>query len=198
MKNVILLGGSGYIGTHLAEQWLLADPQVRITSLSRNGRPRKLLASLTDTKRIEWVAADIFNVDAYLQQLPERADAIVDLVGTATATSNEEFERLNVAPVNVMIELMNRLSIPKGCYISGRMGMPGKSKPFLESKQKGEAVAKASGKQIGIVKPSLVYGDRPDAVIMVPFVKAMGLLNKELNPVRVERLAQEIMQICTK
>ncbi|MBY9080669.1 NAD(P)-dependent oxidoreductase [Paenibacillus sp. HN-1] len=197
MKTVILLGGSGYIGTHLAKQWLSVDSNVRIISLSRSGRPHKSMTSPADERRVEWIAADLFNVDSYISKLPEHADAIVDLVGTATAKSDEEFVRLNVGPVNIMVELMNRMHIQAGCYISGRMGMPFKNKPFIATKQEGEAIAKASGKDIGIIKPSLVYGDRPDAVLMVPFVKAMGLFNRELKPVRVEQLSNEIIQICS-
>lgn len=196
MKNVILMGGSGYIGTHLMEEWLRIDSKVQIISLSRNGKPDKLLPSLVNHNRVKWMAVDIFNMDSYLSKLPQEAYAIVDLVGTATANSKEEFEKLNVEPVKIMVELMNKLNIPKGCYISGRIGMPFKNKPFLESKQKGENYAQSSGKKIGIVKPSLVYGDRPDAVVMVPFIKAMGLFNKDLKPIKVNQLADQIIQIC--
>lgn len=196
MKHVILLGGSGYIGTHLMEEWLRKDSKVQFISLSRNGKPEKLLPSLANHNRIKWMAVDIFDIDSYITKLPQQVDAIVDLVGTATANSKEEFEKLNTEPVNIMVELMNRLNIHKGCYISGRMGMPFKSKPFLESKQKGENIALASGKNIGIVKPSLVYGDRPDAVVMVPFVQAIGLFNKDLKPIKVNQLAHQIIQIC--
>lgn len=196
MKNIILLGGSGYIGTHLAEQWLQQEPDMQIFSISRHGRPEKLVASLEDEKRVKWIAADLFNVDSYFVQLPKQADAIVDLVGTATAKTASEFEKLNVEPVKIMIELMERLAIPKGCYISGLIGMPGTGQLFTASKQKGEAIAKTSGKDIGIVKPSLVYGDRSDGALMVPLVKMMGLFKKELKPIKVQQLSQQIIQIC--
>ncbi|MEK5254718.1 NAD-dependent epimerase/dehydratase family protein [Paenibacillus sp. FSL F4-0125] len=119
MKNVILMGGSGYIGTHLMEEWLRIDSKVQIISLSRNGKPDKLLPSLVNHKRVKWMAVDIFNMNSYLSKLPQEAYAIVDLVGTATANSKEEFEKLNVEPVKIMVKLMNQLNIPKGCYISG-------------------------------------------------------------------------------
>lgn len=196
MKNVILLGGSGYIGTHLMEEWLRKDLKVQFISLSRKGKPEKLLPSLANHNRIKWMSVDIFDIDSYIPMLPQQADAIVDLVGTATASSKEEFEKLNAEPVEIMVELMSRLNISKGCYISGRMGMPFKSKPFLESKQRGENIALTSGKNIGIVKPSLVYGDRPDAVVMVPFVQAVGFFNKDLKPIKVKQLAHQIIQIC--
>jgi nucleoside-diphosphate-sugar epimerase len=196
MKKVILIGGSGYIGTHLMERWLQKESKVEFISISRSGKPEKLSERIAKNEKIQWVSADIFNVDSYIAKLPEKADAIVDLVGTATAKTQEEFEKLNVEPVKVMVELMNRLSIPKGCYISGMMGMPGTGKLFIGSKRKGEAVAKESGKQIGVVRPSLVYGDRPGVGTMVFFVKTMGLLKKDLKPIKVDQLADQIIQIC--
>ncbi|SET55003.1 NAD(P)H-binding [Lacrimispora sphenoides] len=196
MKKVILIGGSGYIGTHLMEQWLQKDSKVEFISISRSGKPEKLPERIVKNAKVKWMSADIFNVDSYIGQLPEKADAIVDLVGTATAKTQEEFEKLNVEPVKVMVELMERLSIPKGCYISGMMGMPGTGKLFIDSKRKGEAVAKASKKEIGIVRPSLVYGDRSGVGAMVFFVKLMGAFKKDLRPIKVEQLADQIIRIC--
>lgn len=198
MKNIILLGGSGYIGTHLSEQWLRLDENIQIISISRNGRPESVLPSLKNEKRIKWLAVDLFDINSYISYLPERVDAIVDLVGTATAKNKTDFEKLNVEPVKIMIELMNRLHISKGCYISGLIGMPGTGKLFIASKQKGEAIIKESEKNIGIIKPSLVYGDRKDAVLMVPLVKTIGFFKKDLKPIKVEQLSKQIIQICMK
>lgn len=196
MKSVILIGGSGYIGTHLMEQWLQKDASVHFISLSRNGKPDKLPGSISKSKHIQWVATDIFNVESYIEKLPDKADAIVDLVGSATVKTQQEFENLNVEPVKVMVDLMNRLSIPKGCYISGMMGMPGTGKLFLASKHKGEAIAKESGKKISIIRPSLVYGDRPGVGATLFFVRIMGFFKKELKPVNINELAQEIIRVC--
>lgn len=196
MNKVILIGGSGYIGTHLMEKWMQADSKVEFICISRNGRPAKLPESLKANKKIQWVSADIFNVDSYISRLPENADAVVDLVGTATAKDMEGFEKLNVEPVKVMVELMERLAVSKGCYISGMMGMPGTNKLFIDSKRKGEKTAKESGKEIGIVRPSLVYGDRPGVGAMVFMVKMMGLFKKELKPIKVEQLADQIIRLC--
>lgn len=198
MKNIILLGGSGYIGTHLAEQWLRLEEDIQIISISRNGRPENILPSLKNEKRIKWLAVDLFDIDSYISDLPEQVDAIVDLVGTATAKTASEFEKLNVEPVKIMIELMNRLHISKGFYISGLIGMPGTGKLFVASKQKGEAIAKNSGKNINIIKPSLVYGDRKGVAAMVLLVKTMGFFKKDLKPIEVEQLSNQIIQICMK
>ncbi|AIQ35840.1 hypothetical protein R50345_15135 [Paenibacillus sp. FSL R5-0345] len=124
MKNVILMGGSGYIGTHLMEEWLKIDSKVQIISLSRNGKPDKLLPSLVNHKRVKWMAIDIFNMDSYLSELPTPVDLLINLIGTADGKDLESFMKINAEPVKVMIELMDRLSISKGCFISGRIGMP--------------------------------------------------------------------------
>lgn len=194
MKNVILLGGSGYIGIHLAKMWLQKDSKVVVTSISRSGKPKNLPSYLEDNNRIKWIAADVFNVDSYISELPVNAYAIVDLIGTATVETDELFEKINVGPVKIMIELMDKLFISNGCYISGVIGMPGKSKPFLRSKQNAEKLIKESKMQIKIVRPSLVYGDRPEVKAMVPFMKLMGLFKSSYKPVLVDDLSKEIME----
>ncbi|MFC7677853.1 NAD-dependent epimerase/dehydratase family protein [Paenibacillus sp. GCM10028914] len=200
MKNVIVLGGSGYVGTHLAEVWLKQDPKLEICSISRHGRPQKLSSYLENNDQIQWLSEDIFDIDSYITKLPTKVDTIVNLVGTADAKSTELFMKINVEPVKIMIELMDRLSIPKGCFISGVIGMPFKNKPFIASKQKAETLIRESRKNISIIKPSLVYGDKPEVAAMVPFMKLMGKLPGKSNykPIQVNQLAQEIVEVCNK
>ncbi len=196
MKKVILIGGSGYIGSHLMERWIKTNSDVEFISLSRNGKPEKLPKHLLNSDKIKWISADIFNVDSYIAELPEHADAIVDLVGTATAKDVQSFEKLNVEPAKIMVKLMDRLTVRKGCYISGMIGMPATNKLFIDSKRKGEAVVNASKKEVSIIRPSLVYGDRPGVGAMVFFMKAMGLFRKDLKPIKVDQLADQIIRVC--
>lgn len=195
MKYVILLGGSGYVGTHLSALWLQQDPEISIISISRRGTPKEIPSSLKDNKRIQWISADVFNIESYISKLPEGSYGIIDLIGTADAKNDALFEKMNVGPVKIMIELMDKLSIKKGCYISGVIGMPGKNKPFISSKKNAENLIKESQKDISIIRPSLVYGDRPEVKAMVPLMKAMGIVKASYKPILVTQLAKEIIEV---
>lgn len=38
MKNMVLLGGNGYIGRNFTTQWLAKEPETQIFVLSRSGK----------------------------------------------------------------------------------------------------------------------------------------------------------------
>ena len=199
MKNIIVLGGSGYVGTHLAELWLKQDSDIEIFSISRHGRPNNLSPYLKNNNRIQWLAVDIFEIDSYISKLPKQVDTLVNLIGTADGKDLESFMKTNAEPVKVMLELMDRLSISKGCFLSGVIGMPSTNKLFLASKQKAEEMIKESGKNISILKPSLIYGDKPEVAALVPIIKAMGMLpgKSKYKPIKVNQLALEIIDVCS-
>lgn len=200
MKNIIILGGSGYVGTHLAELWLKQDSDIKIFSISRHGRPKKLSPYLESNNRIQWLSVDIFDIDSYISNIPTRVDVLINLIGTADGKNLESFMKINAEPVKVMIELMNRFSISKGCFISGLIGMPFKNKPFLASKQKAEEMIRESGKNISIIKPSLVYGEKPEVAAFIPIMKIMSMMPGKSNykPIKVNELAHKIIEVCSR
>lgn len=200
LKNIIVLGGSGYVGTHLAELWLQQDSDIQIFSISRHGRPNKCSPYLESNHRIQWLSVDIFNIDSYISKLPTQVDILVNLIGTADGKDLETFMRINAEPVKVMIELMNRLSIAKGCFMSGLIGMPATNKLYLASKQKAEEMVRESKKNISIIKPSLIYGDKPEVKALVPIIEVMSRLpgKSKYKPIRVDQLAQEIIEVCSR
>lgn len=200
MKNIIILGGSGYVGTHLAELWLKQDSDIKIFSISRHGRPEKLSPYLESNNRIQWLSVDIFDIDSYISNIPARVDILINLIGTADGKDLESFMKINAEPVKVMIDLMDRFSISKGCFISGLIGMPFKNKPFLASKQKAEEMIRESRKNISIIKPSLVYGEKPEVAAFVPVIKIMSMMPGKSNykPIKVNELAHKIIEVCSK
>ncbi|MGG7177451.1 NAD-dependent epimerase/dehydratase family protein [Clostridium paraputrificum] len=198
MKNIIIIGGSGYVGQHLAEAWLKKDSTVAITSFSRNGKPENLSPYLIDNNRVKWNAVDVFNYEAYEKLLPEECFAVVDLIGTATEKDNNKFMKINVDPVLVMLQILDKYNIDRGCYISGVMGIPGKNKIFIESKRKAETLIKKSKRNVKIIRPSLIYGERPEVLLMIPFMKCMGVFSKKYKPVNIDDLTEEIINTFRK
>lgn len=193
-KNIIVLGGSGYIGQHLMREWIKEDGSVKLYSISRNGKPEKLLKELEDAKQIAWLAGDVFNLKS-VQGLPQTIDFVANMIGTATAKTEEEFFKVNVKPVEEMIALMKEKGTKYGSYISGAMGMPG-DKYFMASKEKGEQLIKQSGLSIEIVKPSLVYGERPIVVAAVPFMYLFSYIPglAKIRPMHVDKIAEQIIK----
>lgn len=197
MRTVILLGGSGYIGQHLMQEWLQSDKDVRFICVSRKGTPQDMLPELGKAD-IKWVKGDACDIKSFSDMLPERADAVIDLVGTASGRTQADFDRANAEPVKTMVEIMRRLEVPEGVYVSGVIGMPGSMRKFSSSKKKGERLAIESGLDIKIIRPSLVYGDRPGVGAMVAMMKFSGLFCRKMKPVTVDVLSRQIIDAIRK
>lgn len=193
MRRVIILGGSGYVGQHLMQEWAAIENDIQFYSVSRGGRPEIILRKLQDVK-IEWVKGDACSIDSFYQCLPDVADVVIDLVGTASGKTQAEFDRINAGPVNTMVEIMKRGSVRRGVYVSGVIGMPGTMKEFISSKKRGEEIVRGCGLDIRIIRPSLVYGDRKGVGAMVAMMKIAGLFCKKMAPVTVDMLSMEIIE----
>lgn len=192
MKRVIILGGSGYVGQHLMQQWATIENKIQFYSISRSGKPKTILPKLQDVN-VEWISGDACNIDSFYNNLPDSADVVIDLVGTASGKNQAEFDRINAEPVNTMIEIMKRKQIQRGIYVSGVIGMPGTMKAFSSSKKRGEELAKNSGLNIRIIQPSLIYGDREGVGGMVAMMKFAGLFCKKMKPITVDKLSMKII-----
>lgn len=194
MKKIIILGGSGYVGQHLMQEWATIDSNIQFYSVNRNGKPNTILPKVQGIK-VEWISGDACEIDSFYNRLPDDADVIIDLVGTATGKNQAEFDRINAEPVNTMVEIMKRKHVLRGVYVSGVIGMPGTMKEFCTSKKRGEKIAENSGLDIRIIKPSLIYGDREGVGCMVAMMKFWGLFCKKMKPVTVDKLSLEIIKI---
>lgn len=197
-KNVVILGGSGYVGQHLIETWLRKDNEINIISFSRSGKPKKLSSYLIDNTKVTWYAVDLFDYNSFKDLIPKDCFAIINLVGTATEKDKDKFIKINTEPVHIMLNILKDTNAKQGCYISGLMGMPGKNNIFIESKTKAESLIKNSKMNIEIIRPSLIYGDRPEVILMVPILKFMGLFSKKYKPINIVDLTNNIISIFNK
>lgn len=177
--QVVVLGGSGYIGRELTRQWLERDKVARFTLVSRSG------SDPFDDPRVEAVSADAGDVRSLLENLPPKVDCMVCLAGGMD--SREQ----NIAPVRSMLEVAEKLDIPALGYVGGTLG----GKEFTSSKSEACAMLRNSGRRVSIVEPTLVYGaGRNDALAkMVPLMKFFGIFAKSMKPVRVEEVASRLI-----
>ena len=73
MKNIVLVGGNGYIGREITRQWLKRDSEVQIYVTSRSSRQE-----ITDS-RVHHIQVDVNDAPAFEKALPEKVDYIVNL-----------------------------------------------------------------------------------------------------------------------
>ncbi|MGI6217544.1 MAG: NAD-dependent epimerase/dehydratase family protein [Coriobacteriales bacterium] len=185
MDTVVMLGGNGYLGRNATEKWLAKDPEVRFVVVSRSGKNE-----LQDP-RIMNAQADCTNLDSVRKVLPEKVDYIVDFVGRPEKDP-DAFRRINDQPADAMLEIAKEKNVKAMGMIGGVLG----DKSFVEGKKRIIEKLKASGIRTEYVNPTLVYGNgRKDSMTkMVPLLKFLGLFSKNMRPVDVNDVADELVE----
>lgn len=183
-KNVVILGGNGYIGNTIIEKWLERDKSAEFFSISRSGKGRM------SKSNVHYLKADVTDLEQVQSVLPECVDYIVDCVGVYTK-DKEQLEKYNLLPAKVMLEIADQKSVKGIGYIGGVMG----PKEFTDSKSYVIQMLCSSKHKIAYVEPTLVYGNgRNDTLSkMVPLLKFAGIFSKKMKPVKVDDLADELI-----
>ena len=179
-----MLGGNGYIGRNVIEQWLQRDMQAQFYVLSRSGK------NILQDARIHNIAVDVTDAAAVMQTLPETVDCIIDFVGHP-AKDPAEFVRANDLPAQVMLQIAQAKKVKAMGFIGGILG----PKSFVKGKARLAQMLKDSGIPTVVVAPTIVYGnDRSDTLAkLVPLFKFLGLFAKNFKPVTVDAVAREMV-----
>lgn len=158
VKNILVLGGTGFIGRHLVSQ--LAKQHYRITLPSRNPELHK---SLSIIPNLSLIKANCHDPNA-LMQLSEQQDAIINLIGIY-----RQKNRADMRYQQVHQELAQK--IVNACYANKikkliqfsvlNANAKHASSEYLRSRGKAEDIMhNAADETLSVcsIKPSLVYG----------------------------------------
>jgi NADH dehydrogenase len=198
MKKILLLGGTGFIGSSVAEQLVRQGAVVTIPTRNRE-RARHLLMLPT----VELVNADVHD-RAQLDSLVRGQDAVINLVGIL----HGDFERVHVALPRAVAESCAHRRVPRLVHMSALNAGAGAGEAapsaYLQSRGRGEAAVGAIAEQFPELKtttfqPSVVFG-RDDRFLNLfayllkysPFVP-LGSPDAQFQPVWVEDVARAIV-----
>lgn len=193
--SVLILGGSGYVGRALCEQLtrqLGAD--VRITVPTRRVAHGKSVQSLPG---VTVVQADVFED---LPHLVPGHDAVVNLI--AILQGNEAaFERVHVELPRRIAAALTGAGVPRLVHVSALGVSEQAPSRYLRSKAAGEAVLKAAGLALTLVRPSLIFGEGDSSVNL--FARLQGLFplmplagaSAQLQPVWVQDVAHALTEV---
>lgn len=156
-KTVLLIGGAGFIGSHVASQLAARDVRV-IVPTRRRDRARHLILLPT----IDVVEADVHD-PATLARLMTGVAAVVNFVGILHSRGGSpwgrDFERAHVALPKAIAAAAKAAGVQQLIQVSALGASEGAPSEYLRSKAAGEAAIRAGGVDWTIFRPSLVYGD---------------------------------------
>jgi len=159
--KVLIYGGNGFVGTHVARRLAYADG-VCVACLSRSGHKPTYLKKYTWSENIRWTKGDASQPD---QALLQKTDVLISLVGAAPLPtfSKAAYEQQLFANGTSNINLINTA---REAGIK-RLILVGASIPWI---MRSDMFAYAKGKQLSLeaAKEFATTSDQHQALVLQP------------------------------
>jgi uncharacterized protein YbjT (DUF2867 family) len=154
MKKILLIGGTGFLGSALSSRLASADFLLTLPT-RRPERVRHL--SVLPSARL--VAADVHDA-ATLARLMAGQDAVINLVGILKGN----FERAHVDLPGKIAHAARAAGVPRLLHVSALAAAADAPSRYLRSKAAGAAALRAAYPEATIFEPSVIFG-RGDAFL---------------------------------
>lgn len=193
IRQVCVLGGSGFVGSHIVAQLSAAGYKVKV--LSRRREDAKHLILLPDVQVEE---CDVF-FDAALNRALAGSDAVINLIGILHETRKASFDRVHQELPQRVAQACIAQQVPRLLQMSALQATADAPSAYLRSKAAGEAaVTQVAGNalQVTFFRPSVIFG-RGDSFLNL-FAQLVRLLpvlflakpDARFQPVFVEDVAR--------
>ncbi|MEM7054892.1 MAG: NAD(P)H-binding protein, partial [Pseudomonadota bacterium] len=151
--KILLLGGSGFVGGHLARR--LADEDHTITIVTRYKPATRHLALVPGVRICQF---DPYDPERLAQEL-DGHDALINLVGILNERgfSGKGFKRAHVELVETAIKACRSAGVSRFLQMSALKAGEGQSH-YLTSRGEGEQRVRTSGLRWTIFRPSTIFG----------------------------------------
>ncbi|KAL3649610.1 hypothetical protein CASFOL_006013 [Castilleja foliolosa] len=177
-ERIVVLGGSGFVGTAICKAAL--SKGIEVISLSRSGRP-SYLDSWVD--QVTWLAGDVFYAN-WDEVLPGATSVVSTLGGFG---SEEQMQRINGEANVVAVNAAKEYGIPKFILISVHdYNLPSflLSSGYFTGKRKAESEVLSKYPSSGVVlRPGFIYGKRKVDGFEIPLDLIGEPIEKFLNSV---------------
>ncbi len=205
--NIFLAGASGYVGSRVLEDLLVADHHV--VALVHSDRSSDEIARRNPEVTI--VKGNVSNAESMLTAVPRDIDAIIYLPGLLREFPGKSitFRSVHVEGVRNLLAAATQAGVTRWIQMSalgvGANSMTG----YYRTKWEAEQLVRTSNLDWTILRPSLIFDDRPrkqhnfvdevaKAIRMAPFVPIIGDGTFLFQPASVDDVSQTIVQSLAK
>lgn len=190
-KIVTVLGGSGFLGRHLAQELLACGARLRIAS--RNPQKAFSIKPLGNLGQVQFARVDVTKPES-LAAVLAGSDAVVNLVGAF----NGDLDTLQGKGVGRIAAAAALAGATAFVHVSAIGANPGSDIDYARTKAEGEDAVRAAFPNATIVRPSLLFGPDDKFVMMfgdlIARMPVMPVFAPEakLQPVFVDDVAEAI------
>lgn len=193
MKKILVIGGTGFIGTHLCEK--LAEIPVRTTVLTRRRDQARHVQMLPMVDVTELRSYD----SASLAPLLQEHDAVINLTGILHG-SEAAFDKVHVQLPLELTRACEAVGQRRIIHLSALGASINAASMYQRSKARGEAVLLGSGLDVTVLRPSVLFGS--DDNFLNTFAKLqqyfavipLAASKAKFQPVWVEDVASAIVK----
>jgi uncharacterized protein YbjT (DUF2867 family) len=188
--KIAITGGTGFVGSHLANRALAEGHDVVL--LSRTAKQQSVV--LSDSARVTRISSDLTNVDALAAAFKD-CEAVAHCAGINRQIGTQTYARVHVEATRNVVEAAKRAGVRRITLMSFLRARPNCGSPYHESKWAAEEIVRNSGLDYTVVKAGMVYG-RGDhmldhlshAFYTLPILATVGFRQKAIRPLAVDDL----------
>ena len=151
MQKILILGGTGFVGRHLCEK--LTAQVCRATVVTRRRASAKHLQMLPMVDIVEVAGLDESTLTALLAE----HDAVVNLIAILHG-DEAAFDKVHVQLPQTLVNACKAAGKRRIVHISSLGASLQAPSMYQRSKARGEAVLFASGLDVSVLRPSVIFG----------------------------------------
>lgn len=162
LGKVVVLGGSGFVGSRVCEQ--LVGQGAEVVSISRSGGPPASAANAPWASKVKWVAGDASD-GGFLEPQFKGASAVISCIGVIFGNGEEKDRRNNAAPNVAAADAAAAAGVKRYVFVSVSSQVEPVVAPLLghgyfdgKADAERELLAKFGEGNSLIIKPSFIYG----------------------------------------
>ncbi len=194
IKTVCVLGGTGFVGTHLVG--MLSNRGYRVRVPTRKIERHRDLKVLPNAEVFECNVNDA----GQLSDAIAGADAVINLIGILNESKHATFRAIHTELPGRIAETCKQQSVPRLLHMSALHANKRGSSRYLQTKGRGEdLVHAAAGPNLAVTsfRPSVIFGEGDsflnrfaNLIRLAPGVLPLACANARFQPVYVGDLCQ--------
>ncbi len=198
ITTVCVIGGSGFVGSHICRQLAAAGYRLRVPTRDRERAKALILLPTVDV-----VVADVHD-PAALATVVQGCDAVINLVGVLhDGRGTRGFDGAHVELARKVVAACRETGVRRLLHMSALAAAPDAPSGYLRSKGEAERIVRESGLDVTLFRPSVIFGSEDNflnlfAKLLCLFpVFPLGSPKARFQPVYVEDVAAVFVRALT-